>query len=166
MTLYAYSMLPKWCGQQGLGFTQPLLDIGQWLTFGTYQFPIAKKATLKYSICVIQNLVNAQEMIQEQLAWILMDFDSVVSLLIDWTIVTASFPRCDFTENTLKVQAQASMEKKGTGKGRLWVLQHCCLLRHIVILPERVPSFISRGATHTKRRERPLLAKEGNISGI
>ena len=39
-------------------------------------------------------------------------------------------------------------------------------LRHIALLPERVPSFISRGATHTKRRERPLLAKEGTISGI
>ena len=39
-------------------------------------------------------------------------------------------------------------------------------LRHIVLLPERVSSFISRGAAHTKRRERPLLAKEGTISGI
>jgi hypothetical protein len=39
-------------------------------------------------------------------------------------------------------------------------------LRHIVLLPERVPSFISRGAAHTKRRERPLLAKEGTIPGI
>ena len=37
-------------------------------------------------------------------------------------------------------------------------------LRHIVLLPEWVPSFISRGAAHTKRRERPLLAKEGTIS--
>jgi hypothetical protein len=36
----------------------------------------------------------------------------------------------------------------------------------IVFLPERVPSFISRGAAHTKRRERPLLAKEGTISRI
>jgi hypothetical protein len=35
--------------------------------------------------------------------------------------------------------------------------------RRIVLLPERVPSFISRGAAHTKRRERPLLAKEGTI---
>ena len=39
-------------------------------------------------------------------------------------------------------------------------------LRHIVLLPEWVPSFISRGAAHTKRRERPLLAKEGTTSGI
>ena len=39
-------------------------------------------------------------------------------------------------------------------------------LRHIVLLPESVPSFISRGAAHTKRRERPLLAKEGTIPGI
>jgi hypothetical protein len=39
-------------------------------------------------------------------------------------------------------------------------------LWHIVLLPERVPSFISRGAVHTKRRERPLLAKEGTIPGI
>ena len=39
-------------------------------------------------------------------------------------------------------------------------------LRHIVLLPERVPSFISRGAAHTKRHERPLLAKEGTIPGI
>ena len=39
-------------------------------------------------------------------------------------------------------------------------------LRHIVLLLERVPSFISRGAAHTKRRERPLLAKEGTIPGI
>ena len=39
-------------------------------------------------------------------------------------------------------------------------------LRHIVLLPERVPSFISRGAAHTKLRERPLLAKEGTIPGI
>ena len=39
-------------------------------------------------------------------------------------------------------------------------------LRHNVLLPELVPSFISRGAAHTKRRERPLLAKEGTIPGI
>ena len=39
-------------------------------------------------------------------------------------------------------------------------------LRHIVLLPEWVPSFISRDAAHTKRRERPLLAKEGTIPGI
>ena len=39
-------------------------------------------------------------------------------------------------------------------------------LRHIVLLPELVPSFISRGAAHTKRRERPLLAKEGTIPAI
>jgi len=39
-------------------------------------------------------------------------------------------------------------------------------LRHIVLLPELVPSLISRGAAHTKRRERPLLAKEGTIPGI
>ena len=39
-------------------------------------------------------------------------------------------------------------------------------LRHIVLLPKWVPSFISRGAAHTKRRERPLLAKEGTIPGI
>ena len=39
-------------------------------------------------------------------------------------------------------------------------------LRHIVLLPEWFPSFISRGAAHTKRRERPLLAKEGPILGI
>ena len=38
-------------------------------------------------------------------------------------------------------------------------------LRHIVLLAEWVPSFISRGAAHTKRRERPLLAKEGTIPG-
>ena len=36
-------------------------------------------------------------------------------------------------------------------------------LRHIVLLPEWFPSFISRSAAHTKRRERPLLAKEGTI---
>ena len=39
-------------------------------------------------------------------------------------------------------------------------------LRHIVLIPEWVPSFISRGAAHTKRRERPLLTKEGTIPGI
>ena len=39
-------------------------------------------------------------------------------------------------------------------------------LRHIVLLPEWVPSFIRRGAAHTKRRERPLLAKEGTTPGI
>jgi hypothetical protein len=39
-------------------------------------------------------------------------------------------------------------------------------LWRIVLLPERFPSFISRGAAHTKRRERPLLAKEGTMSGI
>jgi hypothetical protein len=39
-------------------------------------------------------------------------------------------------------------------------------LWHIVLLPERVPSFISRGAAHTKRCGRPLLAKEGTVSGI
>ena len=39
-------------------------------------------------------------------------------------------------------------------------------LRRILLLPEWVPSFISRGAAQTKRRERPLLAKEGTIPGI
>ena len=39
-------------------------------------------------------------------------------------------------------------------------------LRHIVLLTEWVPSFISRGAVHTKRRERPPLEKEGTIPGI
>ena len=39
-------------------------------------------------------------------------------------------------------------------------------LRHIGLLLEIVPSFISRGAAHTKRREIPLLAKEGTIPGI
>ena len=39
-------------------------------------------------------------------------------------------------------------------------------LRHIVLLTELVPLFISRGAAHTKRRERPLLAKEGTLPGI
>ena len=39
-------------------------------------------------------------------------------------------------------------------------------LRHIVLLPKWVPSFISRGAGHTKRRERPVLVKEGTIPGI
>jgi hypothetical protein len=39
-------------------------------------------------------------------------------------------------------------------------------LWHIVLIPERVPSFISSGAAHTERRERPLLAKERTISGI
>ena len=39
-------------------------------------------------------------------------------------------------------------------------------LRHIVLLPEWVPSFISRGTAHTKRLERPPLAKEGTIPGI
>ena len=39
-------------------------------------------------------------------------------------------------------------------------------LRHIVLLPEWVPSFIPRGAAHTKQRDRPLLAKEGTILGI
>jgi hypothetical protein len=39
-------------------------------------------------------------------------------------------------------------------------------LWHIALLPKRVPSFISRGATHTKRHERPLLVEEGTISGI
>ena len=37
---------------------------------------------------------------------------------------------------------------------------------HIVLLPKCVPSFISRGAAHTKRRERPLLTKERTIPGI
>jgi hypothetical protein len=54
---------------------------------------------------------------------------------------------------------------KGKGKGRLWVLSTAALW-HIVLLPEQVPSFISRGTAHTKRRDRPLLAKEGTISGI
>jgi hypothetical protein len=39
-------------------------------------------------------------------------------------------------------------------------------LLHTVLLPERIPSFISRGAADTKRRERPLPAKEGTIYGI
>ena len=39
-------------------------------------------------------------------------------------------------------------------------------LRYIVLSPEWVPSFISRGAAHTKRRERHLLAKEATTPGI
>ena len=39
-------------------------------------------------------------------------------------------------------------------------------LRHNLLLPEWVPSFISRGTAHTKRCERLLLAKEGTIPGI
>ena len=39
-------------------------------------------------------------------------------------------------------------------------------LRHIVLLPKWVPSFISRGAAHTKWRDSHLLAKEGTIPGI
>ena len=39
-------------------------------------------------------------------------------------------------------------------------------LRLIVLLPDWVRSFIFRGAAHTKRRERPLLANEGTIHGI
>ena len=36
--------------------------------------------------------------------------DSDACLLIDWTIVTSSFPRRDFTDNRLKVQAETCME--------------------------------------------------------
>ena len=50
------------------------------------------------------------------------------------------------------------------GKDRLWVLQHWCLKAYCTLT--RMSSFISRGAAHTKRRERPLLAKEGTIPGI
>ena len=52
------------------------------------------------------------------------------------------------------------------GKGRLWVLQHCCLGAYCTLT--RMSSFIhlQRRYTHTKRRERPLLVKEGTISGI
>ena len=54
---------------------------------------------------------------------------------------------------------------KGKGKGRLWVLQHCCLEAYCTLT--RMSSFIHlQGAAHTKRRERPLLAKELTISGI
>jgi hypothetical protein len=38
--------------------------------------------------------------------------------------------------------------------------------RRIVLLPERVSSYISRCAAHTKRRERPLLAKEGTVGKV
>jgi hypothetical protein len=48
-------------------------------------------------------------------------------------------------------------------KDHLWVLQHFVPRRRIVLLPERVPSFFSRGAAKTKRRERPLLTKEAII---
>ena len=37
-------------------------------------------------------------------------------------------------------------------------------MRHIVLLPEWVPSFISRGAAHTKRRERPLQVEGRNYT--
>ena len=38
---------------------------------------------------------------------------SDASLLIDCTIVTASYPRCDFTEYMPKVQGEVSMEILG-----------------------------------------------------
>ena len=60
-----------------------------------------------------------------------------------------------FCEQGKKVKVKAVCESYSTDA-----------LRHIVLLPEWVPSFISRGAAHTKRRERPLLAKEGIIPGI
>jgi hypothetical protein len=59
---------------------------------------------------------------------------------------------------------------KGKGKGKkvkaVYGSYSTAALWHIVLLPERLPSFISRGAAHTKRRDRPLLEKEGTISGI
>jgi hypothetical protein len=72
---------------------------------------------------------------------------------------------------TLKVKFTSSITwniiiiMKGKGKAVCGSYSTAALW-HIVLLPERVPSFISRGAAHTKRRERPLLAKEGTISGI
>jgi hypothetical protein len=39
--------------------------------------------------------------------------------------------------------------------------QHCSHEGLFYSHPNGVPSFISRGTAHTKRRERPLLAKDG-----
>ena len=60
--------------------------------------------------------------------------------------------------------ATVNVELKKTVEGPWWGLFSTAALRHIVLLPKLVPSFISRGAAHTKRRERPLLAKEGAIT--
>ena len=61
-----------------------------------------EERNLKYSIFVTQNLINVQKMTKEKFGWILMFVDRDVFLLIDWTIVTASFPRYDFTETRWK----------------------------------------------------------------
>jgi hypothetical protein len=48
-------------------------------------------------------------------------------------------------------------------KGHLWVLQHLCLEGVLYSYPNEF-LHSSPEALHTKRRERPLLAKEGTIS--
>ena len=55
---------------------------------------------------------------------------------------------------------------KGKGKGRLRVLQHCCLEEYCTLT--QMSSFIhlQRRCTHQAAWERPLLAKEGTIPGI
>ena len=72
-----------------------------------------------------------------------------------------------YTVTLLRVSAFIWGHREGLkvkGKGHFWVLQHCCLEAYCTLT--RMSSFISRGAAHTKRRDRPLLAKEGTIPEI
>ena len=72
-----------------------------------------------------------------------------------------------FAENISLVCPCGLYHRSAKGKGKAVCGSYStAALRRIVLLPEWVPSFISRGAAHTKRRERPLLAKEGTIPGI
>jgi hypothetical protein len=50
-----------------------------------------------------------------------------------------------------------------TVKGHLWVLQHLCLEGVLYSYPNEF-LHSSPEVLHTKRRERPLLAKDGTIS--
>jgi hypothetical protein len=50
-------------------------------------------------------------------------------------------------------------------KGHLWVLQHLCLEGILYSYPNEF-LHSSPEALHTKRRERPLLAKAGAISAF
>jgi hypothetical protein len=78
-------------------------------------------------------------------------------LLTHWTI----YPQKKILHNPLTIvlvgpRAALDPSEKRIGKNVKPVCgsYSTAALWHILLLPERVPSFISRGAAHTKRRER------------
>ena len=71
-----------------------------------------------------------------------------------------------FIRDKLKKKFNKSIRKRKIKVKAVCGSYSTVALRHIVLLPEWVPSFISRGAAHTKQLEGPLLGKEGTIPGI